>query len=324
MKPAIKHALMVAFTFFVLSIVATLLSAMLFMVYMLCTHVVSGQSITSFDSVLFVEGMLSSAPFVMLASAMFMILYMIRHPYTHWLPLTVYAVLYTVAWLLFIPAVFSLENHFDEQGIVSNVEYGHLSPDYFRNSDGLVFYYSQVQKDNLANGVCIDLTDSYGKVYSFSNVRLPGSNGDFIDSLVKSAVGMSPVMSAIMKCLENLADVARLSILGGYLRWITFATIGLALMSVVGLRRVSRWRLVNVAFVVAFSVFIFVFNVFCYTSSPISGAVSFMNGYLSKVFPMANPFAFLCNIVLAFALGLTGLLIDIIHGPEEDPEGGTL
>ena len=325
MKPYIKNALMVALTFFAMSIIVTFVCAMLFMMYTICTHLVSGQTVTAFDRIIFIEGLLSVAPIVLMMSSVFMIMYMIRHPLLHWLPLVIYAVLYILAWSIFIPAIFTLEKHFEQQGIMSTVDYGHLSSDYFRQYEDLVIFYSRVERDNLASGVCIDVNATYDTTYSFSNVRLPVSEGGFVDNLVKSSVGLSPVVALVIGCIYNLMETARFFMLNGYANWLAFASFGLALMSVVGLRRISRWRIVNLTFVLFFTSLIVVMNVLSFVPSFLTGFETFMNGLLKKVFNFANPILFIMNSFIALALFLTGLLIDIFnHSDDAYLSGGSL
>ncbi len=113
--------------------------------------------------------------------------------------------------------------------------------------------------------------------------------------------------------------------LNGYANWLAFASFGLALMSVAGLRRISRWRIVNLTFVLFFTSLIVVMNVLSFVPSFLTGFETFMNGLLRKVFNYANPILFIMNTFIALALFLTGLLIDIFnHSDDAYLSGGSL
>ena len=66
--------------------------AAVYMVYTLCINMVAGQQL-SFDIKLFLEGVLIFLPFVLVLQAMFMTLWMIRHPESTVIPIAIYAAL---------------------------------------------------------------------------------------------------------------------------------------------------------------------------------------------------------------------------------------
>jgi len=320
----IKMSLKLIVAFLCLGIVGTAVGACLYMMYSMCTMLVAGESLAAFSSVLFLKGVFASFPVVMLISSMLLILYFIRHPAKPVIPLFVYTIIIAAVWLFLIPfseLVSAKYNKAVEQPVVART----LSPGFFRHSNGCIVYYSKISKDNKGQGVCIDASDrnSESSLYTFSNVPLPSDKGKFSDSLIAETVAMPKLLESILKGYTILRAEAQKALPLGKSWWLCFASLGLALLSVIGLRRVTNWRLLNTFLVIFSTAGIVFFNALCYgTNSPFGKIPGIVNDWFKQTTFLHNPFVVVCNILLAFFFIILGLCIDIFKkNTELDEEG---
>ena len=297
---------LIVFSVCISVVVCTALAAV-YMIYTLCVNMVAGQQL-AFDIQLFLEGLLLFLPLVLVMQALFMTLWMIRHPESTLLPVAVYAAIYIAVWLFVLPAV------------VKSVPYGGSqyaggrfsdkpSAGYFRNTADTILYYSTIDPDtSLANGMCVDIQKPAGNVFTFSNVALSQKRTVFTDSLIQNTIEMPPTLSIIVRYVQDffviLAKCARERF--GY--WLCFATMALPLLAVVSLRRFSQWRLVSVISIIFVSAGVFVFNVLGYVNPSVVAVEDSINGVLTKIPPLkslaafGNPCVMLANIIFFLIL----------------------
>lgn len=328
-KSPARNALNLILYFLMIVATLTIICAFIFTVYKLCARLVSGQKTAAFHPILFVKGVLLFAPIVLTASGVFMLLHLMRHTSSSWIPLTVYILLYGAAWFILIPVDFTLEKKFSsDQNIFSEKqEQIILSPGYFRdvydeNSARSIWYYSKVSKRNKADGVCINVStapdSTSGRdstyVFTFSNAQLNSPDDGFSDSLIEKTVQMNPFVEYSVKYLRTFSLVARKEFFAGTIPWYAYLSIALALISVAGLRHLSQWRLVNLISVSCATILIVLFNNLAYTSSVLNPAADFMNELLSPVRVQGtNPFAVLVNLLIFITFAITGIICDIKH-----------
>lgn len=322
MKTYVATALKLLLSYLLIIVLGTLLGAVLYMIYSLCTTLVAGQGIASFEPVVFVRGIFLCAPIVMMASSLFMVIYLICHPSHSWLPLSVYAVLCFVTWLVFIPLVFSawfsvsagVEQAEDKKSVL-------LSPGYFRNEGKSLFFYTRVTEDNVADGVCITFDKSSGELSTFSSVELPYSERGFTDSLIRESVGMPRLVFVLTAGFTTVLHIAQTEYTKGYLSWLCFSSMALAFFAAAGLRHVSKWRLVSLIFVGYYSFGVIIFNGLCYSDFIVTSVQDAVNGILKNYIHVGNPFLVICNLLLAVIFAVIGLVLDV-HRKAELKEKG--
>lgn len=315
-------------------IAGTVMCAVVYTIYSLCTSLVAGQGLPSFDFSYFLNGIFIFTPVVLIVSGVLMCLYLIRNSSPSWLPLIVYALLSVASWCLLMPLNFSLYNRIatqaggqHPQGTAGEEQAGHLlkepdvvlSPGYFRHEgDNIIFYYSFVDEKNVVDGVCIVPDAKTHNVQTFSGVALP-VKADFSDNIIKDTVDMPRSVSTLVTHFRLFIQIAFEAFTGGFMAWLCFATISVALLSVAGLRHLSKWRLINVLLLICATVCIVVFNIFSYENSVLDTAKQAVNSKMGFL-PLKNPFAALCNIAVFVIFTVLGLIIDIHRKSETDPD----
>ena len=113
-------------------------------------------------------------------------------------------ILHLCLWIFFIPALkekleISVYKNKEMQAAVS------LSPGYFRVSQDnrYVLYYSEVDSENNASGVCIDKSKSNGNVFTFSSEKPAIFQDEFSDPLIKNTVEMPVLLKQILKYFQK-------------------------------------------------------------------------------------------------------------------------
>ena len=313
-ESSIKISLRLIFLYLFIIVFGTCLCAFIYSLYSLCTNLVAGEKLPFFSTHYFMNGIFKFLPFVVILSGLFMCFYLIRHPMKSGLPVMTYGALYMAAWIFLMPLNFSYLQKFakDEKASAQPVVKNLLSEGYFRQGEsGNIFYFTDVTRDNLGDGVCINMVSPDKNVYTFSGVDLRTANfsGDeFSDVLIQETVEMPKTMSVLAHWFSTFMNIAGQAFSGGFFAWLCFASISLALVSVVGMTRLSRWRLKNALWVVVASLGIIVLNVLIYTQSFFEPVSAFLEGAVSKIPQVKNPLVVLVNFVIFIVFFIIGLV----------------
>ena len=313
-ESSIKISLRLIFLYLFIIVFGTCLCAFIYSLYSLCTNLVAGEKLPFFSTHYFINGLFIFLPFVLILSGLFMCVYLIRHPVKSGLPVITYAVLYMAAWIFLMPLNFSYLEKFtkNEKVDVKAIPENTISEGYFRQGEsGNIFYYTDVTRDNLGDGVCINMVSPDKEVYTFSGVDLRSANfgGDgFSDVLIQETVEMPTTMSVLAKWFSTFMNIAKQAFSGGFFSWLCFASISLSLVAVAGLTRLSRWRLKNALWVVVATLGIIVLNVLVYTQSFFEPVSTFLEGAVSKIPQVKNPLVVLVNFVIFIVLFVIGLV----------------
>ncbi len=330
-ESSIKISLRLIFLYLFIIVFGTCLCAFIYSLYSLCTNLVAGEKLPFFSLPYFMSGILIFLPFVLILSGLFMCFYLIRHPVKSGLPVLTYGALYMAAWIFLMPLNFNYLQKMVQGKATVEKSSQKLSEGYFRQGkSGNIFYYTDVTRDNLGDGVCIDMGSPDKDVYTFSGVDLSSSklSGDvFSDVLIQETVDMPKTMSLLAKWFSTFMNIAKTAFSGGFFSWLCFASISLALVSVVGLARLSRWRLKNALWVVIASLGIIVLNVLIYTNTFFEPVSAFLEGAVSKIPQVKNPLVVLVNFVIFILFIIIGLVSygkfrKKARDEEMDPYGG--
>lgn len=330
-ESSIKISLRLIFLYLFIIVFGTCLCAFIYSLYSLCTNLVAGEKLPFFSLPYFMSGILIFLPFVLILSGLFMCFYLIRHPVKSGLPVLTYGALYMAAWIFLMPLNFNYLQKMVQGKATVEKSSQKLSEGYFRQGkSGNIFYYTDVTRDNLGDGVCIDMGSPDKDVYTFSGVDLSSSklSGDvFSDVLIQETVDMPKTMSVLAKWFSTFMNIAKTAFSGGFFSWLCFASISLALVSVVGLARLSRWRLKNALWVVIASLGIIVLNVLIYTNTFFEPVSAFLEGAVSKIPQVKNPLVVLVNFVIFILFIIIGLVSygkfrKKARDEEMDPYGG--
>ena len=256
-----KASLTLVLLFFTTCLFGSLASAGLVMLGLDLRVLVAGSSFIPFSAAFFGRGILLSFPFVCIGALLGVLLYLIRHPAQTIFPIITYILLGLLSWGVFIPAATGLNGYYDRITFdwIGQAESADLTPNYFRVYDGNVYYYSKVfryaeaARDMYGEGLMIDLKGIRGKtgaVYTFSTtVVIRDSEKEYSDVIFKEAARMPPVVAAPLKAYMTLYTMASNSVWSGVIAWLSYASLGLAMLATAWLTSLSSWRFLK-AFVV--------------------------------------------------------------------------
>lgn len=243
----------------------------------------------------------------------FIVIYTIRYPQNGLARIITYTVLFLLAWLLIIPLCV---HFFDQLAKVQIFEPKNqlLTAHYFREDNGQLYYYSSVDAaTRTANGVAFKLDDIASSVDDsilLENAPLIQSDiQPFSDALVYDTLSTSRLIDTFLPAIYNTRDAAISSVEGGVLTWLTFATWGLALYSLIGLRRLFQWRLLNFCGVLLGFLGVCTLN------------LSYYWGWDGDLFGLVTLPNWLANCIIAAVLSCLGILLAIFRpDPNMEPE----
>lgn len=304
-KLIVSHLMMV--------LIGTVAGAILYMIYSMCSTLVAGQGFAAFNLAFFIQGFFLSIPFVFAISTAFASFYLIRYKEIPLVSAVIFAVIYMAMWIFIQPVVIRAGiQKASKSSYVINRE--PLSTGYFRNAgDGFVFYYSSVDRDNIASGICIDKNSAGQKVYTFKDVELSKDFSTFTDSLIQTSIEIPPVTRFAIKVISAYLGMVTLECSSGFTSWLLFSSLGLALITLIFMKGFSRWKLINV--VVIFSLALTVIGVNVNMLS--FGKLYFATQRISSLFTFApeqsNFLLFIINILLAAAFSGFGIVLTSIN-----------
>ena len=250
--------------YFVALALAVCASAILYMTYSACSSLVAGQTFSPFSAALFLRGLYCVFPAAFSLVPVFIVFYVIRRTEVAGLSVPVFMVLHFCLWLFCVPLVKNTYENTHLKQTDAPQTFSPLSPGYFRASENnkYIFYYTRINAENIASGLCINRTDPEDNVYTFSDIKLSGAQEGFTDKLIKDTVEMPSTLTVCLSFLQAFTNAAYEMCSSGIIRWLLFSSITVAILSVYFLHNFSFWRLVNVLVIFVVYVFIFLCNYF--------------------------------------------------------------
>lgn len=307
MKSILLSTIKMLVTHILLLLIGTLAGAVLYMVYSMCSTLVAGQGFATFNLGFFIQGVFLTLPVIFAASMAFIAFYTIRHHEIHLVPEIIFIVVFMSEWIFIQPLVakVGIQKARKDTYVIERVP---LSTGYFRNyTDRYIFYFSSVDKENISSGICMDRAGGSDNVSTFENVHLPYSSTAFTDSLIQSSIEIPPVTKFAINAMAKYIGVMTLECSIGFLSWILFSSLGLALAFLLFLNHFSRWRLVNVVIILALSVFLIQINV----SMLSFGKLYQLTQKISSVFTFApeqsNFLLVIINVLFAVVFAAVGI-----------------
>ena len=305
-EASIKTAVRIILLYLFVLILGTASCAVIYTVYSLCKNMIAGGGLKVFNLNYFLNGVNMFEPLVVIASGVVMCMYLIRYSIRKVLPFNVFVIAYIAAWAFLVPLNFTLLSNLSTKANQPPEAKHPLTTDYFRTGKtGSIFYYSSIENENLADGICIN--EEGETAYTFSDVAIPENKG-YSDSLIHKSIGMPKLIDIIASWVKMFLSIARQAWESGLFSWICFASIGLALASVAGLCFVSKWRMVNVVSVCTATLGILVLNIMAYTNSFLDPAKVFLEGAMTNV-PIKNPLVVLMNVLVFVVFSILGFIV---------------
>lgn len=308
MKSILLSTIKVLIIHLVILFSLSILGAILYMIFTMSSTLVAGRGFTAFNLSFFIQGFFLSLPFIFSLSAAFIAFYAIRNKEIPTIALIIFSVFYMALWIFGQPIII-------KKGIqqASKTSYiinkNPLSPGYFRHvNDRYIFFYSSVDEENVASGICMDKNENSNNVYTFKDVRLADSNSNFTDSLIQSSIDMPPIIKIVIKEIHKYISVITFECSGKKEAWFIFSSLGLALVSLVFMRGFSNWRFINMISIFSLSVILVILNIDILSYGKLYFMTERINSYFTFAPTNSNSFLFLLNIFLAAIFIILGLI----------------
>lgn len=246
-----------------------------------------------------------------IATGPFIVIYSIRYPQNGIVRIITYTVLTVISWLVIIPLCTSFADKFAPVGI-SKPKEPLLSTHYFRPENGTLYYYTSINNlTKTVKGVSFELNDISSvndDSVLLDNAPIVKSDIEpFSDVLIYDTLSVSTFVDVVLPVLYYHMEVARNALKDGVLSWFAFASWGLALYSLIGLRRLFHWRLLNFCGIFLACMGICVLN-FAYSWG--------WDGTLFNTITLSN---WILNCIIAAVLSCIGILLAIFR---PDPNMG--
>ncbi len=293
--------------FFSFCLIGTIAGAVFSMLCMDLTQFVIGSKLSLFSLEFFLKGIYLSFPLVAIISLLLLVMYQIRHPDNAWPALISYCALNALTWLVLIPLMLLLSLRTDIRPPAAAPS---VSAGYFRTQDDLVYYWSAFSYDGKGEGLYIDsygVNGMPGTVYPLHDAEKPEQKtpSTFADPLVLSAIDMPRCVAVPLTAYLYLIYRARDSLSRGYVSWLIFASIGLALAAVYAASGLSSWRLLNAFIVIITGVGVSLLNYALYASDLLKPLTAVWLRTLGS-FATHVPLAACVNVLIALILITTG------------------
>lgn len=307
-----KRALYFAIIYIASLLTGTILFATLFMFSCNLSMFVTGLPASFFSLTFFVTGLIITFPLVCVIVQVLLILYSIRHPGHYRISLILYIVLGFASWLLLVPADLKLAARYENN--LSQTRVLATSTGVFRKDAGGVIYYSRIDEKGNADGLFIDTSDfqdSDSKVMPFFDVPVKNESAfPYSDILIKNSLRPPKLVTYPLELYSALLTAGEYSASLGFLAWLSFASIGLALLSVFSLQFASSWKLANVAFVITAVISIIIIN-YLYYMNIMPGVLREISQKLSWLTSAKDPFIILVNLVITLLFSVFGIFMGI-------------
>lgn len=294
--------------FFTIIFLGTILGFCVTSLFIYATNFVVGGTIELLSWNQIVSLLLICGAIATVCTTPFLIAHSIRYPYNRVARIVTYTILTILAWIIIIPVCLVAAQNFGSVDIPQTTK-PLLTPNFFRPSDGTLYYYTSVNpQTRLANGVSFELhniNSTQDTAQLLENTpQFTASIQPFADVLIYDTLQISRFIDVILPGLIMTKERAQNAFSQGILHWLSFATWGLALYSLIGVRRLFRWRLLN----------------FCTTILGFIG-ISLLNIYYSwgwngNLFNLISLPNWLLNCIIAAILSCLGILLAIFrHDP---------
>lgn len=252
-----KASFFLPIVFLVSCIALSVVGAATYVLYFDTSALIVGERVGFITFSLFLRGFFYSLPFCAVISCLFLIFYLIRHPAHPVISLIVYIIICSAVWLVIIPQSSKIKEKLDlvlEEDKVDNT----LSSGYFRPSDKGVSFYL---KDSVLFLNFQSRNESDTQFFIDKNPELRISEENIRDPLIKETIKLGTVVSFAFEVLSKVQMYSKEMQKEGLMSYLAFLSMGLAFMSLIGLKRASSWRLLNMSLILTMFVLILILNI---------------------------------------------------------------
>ena len=321
MKDSIGLSLKVFLHFILTCLVLTLAGSLVYMVYCAGTTLVAGTGSHIFSWNLLLKGIFVFLPVSLMFSQIFGMMYLIRHPLKKsdgtdsgpfFLPVFAFVILGLAIWFILMPVSINAGESIGIKSI-SDTRKPNLSPGIFRGYDEGVYYFTSVEEDGKATGVFLNNSSNTVRVLTYDNLDVSNMDGEFADPLVERTIRIPRVVRWILDIVSKVMDMAKMNLDLGFWNWICFASMGIALTSLVGLIYFSRWRLISVLVSVSCFLGCVGFNGVYYLTNAFDLPKKTFASLFARMPFIKNPFPVVVNLAIALVMIALGIFLAIRH-----------
>ena len=299
-----KKALYLFVVYIVVFVSFSLIAAYLYMQEYQLTQLVAGTKLSLFDSKLFLQGLLNYFPICGAFSILPLCFYLIKHKFRVLEYIFSYIIICCTVFFVMFPLGIFLQEKFDFYNSTPQKNLTPLSSGYFRSTPDYIDYYISINPDGSSEVLHISKAHSIipdSQVKTKTLYQNFGDYNSFSDSIIFDVFNTNPLSSSIKQDLRFLEYKMKEAYFNGFWSFVAFMSIGLALSSVIGLKRIAKWRLLNILnLVLAFCGIIFL-NVLLYSK----------NFYLTVSF--LSPAQTWLPIVVNLVIGVVFIIIGILN-----------
>lgn len=309
----LQNILKLILAYILIVLVGTSACAVLYMIYTACSSIVAGEGLSALSFSLFLRGVLLVGPVTLMLGGVFMCFYIIRHRLHKAVYISIYFVLGLVSWLILVPVCMNLYAS-AQNSLQQSQEKRRISPGYFRTDGTKILFYSAVRENNITDGLCIDTSgradrqDRETNVYTFKNIKVADSYTGFADPLIQKNVRMPRALELVTGTFGIFIAECHAAYEAGYLTWICYATIGLAMLAAVFLTAISKWRLVNVIIIAGNIITVFAVNITVAGGMLLPKADVFLKNSLGFMPKNSSPIQIIFNLTYFILILVTGII----------------
>lgn len=309
----LQNILKLILAYILIVLVGTSACAVLYMIYTACSSIVAGEGLSALSFSLFLRGVVLVGPVTLMLGGVFMCFYIIRHRLHKAVYISIYFVLGLVSWLVLVPVCMNLYAS-AQNSLQQSQEKRRISPGYFRTDGTKILFYSAVRENNITDGLCIDTSgradrqDRETNVYTFKNIKVADSYTGFADPLIQKNVRMPRALELVTGTFGIFIAECHAAYEAGYLTWICYATIGLAMLAAVFLTAISKWRLVNVIIIAGNIITVFAVNITVAGGMLLPKADAFLKNSLGFMPKNSSPIQIIFNLTYFILILVTGII----------------
>ncbi len=277
------------------------------MLFVQATHLVAGYTSSVSFSKLFLPCLFFSVSISAVVSCIFMITYTIRHPQHGIARFISFTVLMGLIWMVILPVCLYVADIYMPDTASRILQ--PPSKNYFRPDGDGIYFYSKIENvSKTGTGLYIDLTGFTGVpggVIPIENAPLNLESAlPFSDVLIRDSLKIPSFLEKILQFVVDSIKLATAAVLRGWRFWWPWRSAGFAFWSLLGVRMISRWRLLNCFFVIMFFTGICIINSF------------YLAGWDGQVFHAMTIPVWAMNCIIGTVTGIIGILLAIFR---QDP-----
>ena len=263
-----KKSLYLFLVYIVIFLFMSAVAAYLYMQEIQLTLLVAGTKLPFINFKLFARGLLYYFPLCSALSLLPFCFYLIRHKFKLVQYLIPYIIICIIVFFGIFPLGIELHENFSEFLSPIQKQLTPLSSGYFRTSDSHIDYYISTNPDGSSEILHISRPTNTNLATEISTKTLYqtlAANNGFSDPLIYDVFGSDNHLSFLKSSLRFLELKMKNAYHKGFWAFFGFMSIGFALSSVIGLRRVANWRLLNLINMLLSYFGIIVINVILYS-----------------------------------------------------------